>query len=211
MRRVILGCLAAGGLLVVGGCGSGAKTSSAALKPRLLPSSAVPGFVLQRTLDWSDPVDLVAQGVALPDSTRPSTAVKEFRDAHLEGASGEVIQKGAGLNATEIRIGVAKFSSTSDADKVRAWMHGQDLQQPCFSECAFTPRAMPLPGVPSSSAAIQTVVAHGLGSPTNYRAEFTIGQYLYWAWGQAGPSAKTQAQFKAGIELYYRHARQRQG
>src|SRR5207237_6995056 len=71
------------------GCGGGAnKVSSASLQPRLLPSSAVSaaGFGLQRTQDWSDPVNLIGEGLQLPQRTRPSEAVKEFTDAHMEGS-----------------------------------------------------------------------------------------------------------------------------
>ena len=69
-------------------CGGTSKVSSASLQPRLLPSSEVPGFGLQRTLDWSDPVNLVGEGLFLPQRTRPSSAVKEFTGAHLAGAAG---------------------------------------------------------------------------------------------------------------------------
>src|SRR5947207_1035825 len=96
------------------GCGGGGKkVSSASLQPRLLPSSEVSpfGFALQQTQDWSDPVNLIGEGLPLPQRTRPSEAVKEFTDAHFEGSAGEVLAKGAGFNETAIRVGVAKFAS----------------------------------------------------------------------------------------------------
>jgi hypothetical protein len=95
--------------------------------------------------------------------------VKEFQSAHLRGAAGEVLNRGVGLNVTEIHIGVAKFDSASDAAKVRSWMHGEDLQQPCFTQCVFSPRPVKLSGVPNS-AAVQTTTGSKPGSgPANYR------------------------------------------
>lgn len=206
----------------VAGCGGSSKVSSSSLRPRLLPASAVPGFGLERTLDWSDPVNLIGEGVQLPQVTHPTDAVKKFKDAHFEGAAGEVLRRGAGLNATEARLGVAKFKSADDALAVRSWMHSQDLQQPCFSECAFNPRAATVPGVPQLGFVIQTAsappgpppgapkppagarVATG-PNPANYLAEFTVGRYLYWIALGADSTAKTQVE--AGIKAYYAHAK----
>src|SRR5205823_10768123 len=103
-----------------------------------------------------------------------------------------------------------------------AWMHGQDLQQPCFSECAFSPTPLQLPGVPGSAAVVQTAAAPppppagarapvgaAPGSPpANYLAEFTIGPYLYWVWGQVDATPKNKTLFQEGLKLYYQHARQ---
>jgi hypothetical protein len=201
--------LAALSLAVVSGCGGGGKASASSLDSRLLPASSVPGFGLERRLDWSNPIDLVGEGVALPDITHPSAGVKEFQNAHLKGAAGEVLNRGAGLNASEIHIGVAKFGSASDAAKVRSWMHGQDLQQPCFTQCVFSPRPMKLSEVPNSSAVVQSTTGGNPGSgPANYHAEFTVGPYLYWVWFQGDASAKTKSRFQSGIGLYYQHAKQ---
>lgn len=196
-------------LALVTACGGGGKVSAKSLDPRLLPASAVPGFVLARRLDWSNPVDLVGEGVALAGFTHPSAGVTEFQSAHLKGAAGEVLSRGAGLNATEIHIGVAKFDSASDAAKARSWMHGQDLQQPCFTICAFRPQPMKLSGVPNSAAVVQTTTGGKPGSgPANYRAEFTVGPYLYWVWFPGDASAKTKSRFETGLGRYYRHAKQ---
>jgi hypothetical protein len=201
--------LAALSLALVSGCGGGGKVSATSLDPRLLAASSVPGFRLERTLDWSNPVNLVGEGVALPDITHPSAGVKEFQSAHLKGGAGEVLIRGGGLNASEIHIGVAKFDSTSDAAKVRSWMHGQDLQQPCFVVCAFKPQPMKLSGVPNSAAVVQTTAGGKPGSgPANYRAEFTVGPYLYWVWLPGDASAKTKSRFETGLGRYYRHAKQ---
>jgi hypothetical protein len=194
-------------ILLVSGCG-GSNVSATSLDPRLLPASSIPGFELERRLDWSNPVNLVGEGIALPETTHPSTGVKEFQDAHLKGAAGEVLKRGAGLNPTEIHVGVAKFGSDSDAARVRSWMHGQDLQQPCFGICAFSPLPMKLSGAPGSAAVVQTATAAPAPKPANYRAEFTVGPYLYWVWFQGDASAKTKNRFATGVGLYYQHAKQ---
>jgi hypothetical protein len=182
----------------------------------------VPGFGLQRTLDWSDPVNLVGEGLSLPQATHPSAAVKEFQDAHFEGAAGEVLANGAGLDATDVRLGVARFKAASDATEVRDWMHRQDLEQPCFTQCAYTTQPVMLPGIPSMRLVVQSTHVPALrlkikrlppgvappqprGGPANYLAEFTVGPYLYWAVLQADASAK--ARFEQGMKLYYAHAR----
>jgi hypothetical protein len=208
LRTCLLG-LAALSLALVTGCGGGGKVSATSLDPRLLPAASVPGFTVARRLDWSNPIDLVGEGVALPGITYPSAGVKEFQNAHVKGGAGEVLNRGVGLNATEVHVGVAKFDSASDATKVRSWMHGQDLQQPCFTECVFSPLPVKLSGVPNSAAVIQTTTGgKARRGPANYRAEFTVGPYLYWVWFQGDASAKTKDRFQAGLGRYYQHAKQ---
>jgi hypothetical protein len=71
MPRKCLLSLAALALALVSACGGGGKASASSLDPRLLPASSVPGFGLERRLDWSNPVNLVGEGVALPNITHP--------------------------------------------------------------------------------------------------------------------------------------------
>jgi hypothetical protein len=206
-RKCLLG-LATLSLALVSGCGGSGNVSASSLYPRLLPASSVPGFGAERRFDWTNPIDLVGEGVALPGVTHPSAGVDEFKNAHVKGAAGEVFSRGTGLNADEIHIGVAKFDSPSDAAKVRSWMHGQDLQQPCFTQCVFSPRPLKLSEVPNSSAVVQTTTGGKPGSgPANYRAEFTVGPYLYWVWFGGDASAKTKSRFEAGLGRYYEHAK----
>jgi hypothetical protein len=201
--------------LALAGCGGGGKVSSASLDSRLPAGSSVPGFSLQRRLDWSDPVNLVGEGLALPQVTHPSAAVKEFTDAHFRGAAGEVLSNGSGLDATDIRVGVAQFKSPADANQVRDWMHSQDLREPCFSQCAFTTQTVTLAGVPSLRFAVQSAhvprppkIPPGAppfrGGPANYLAEFTVGPYLYWIVLQGDQGAKSR--FEAGVRGYYAQA-----
>jgi hypothetical protein len=206
------------GIAMTGCGGSGGKVSSASLQPRLLPASQVPGFGLQRTLDWSDPVNLVGEGLALPQITHPSEAVKQFDNAHFKGAAGEILTSGAAFNETQATLGVAQFGSAADADRVRDWMHSQDLHQPCYGQCAFAPYPVALPGISTARFVVQSskapppppgaprgvkVVAR---APASYLAEFTIGAYLYWAVLHADSTAK--ARFEQGLRLYYAHAKQ---
>lgn len=220
------------GLLIVGvvmGCGSSSgRVSAASLTPRLLPPTSVPGFGLQRTLNWSDPVNLVGEGLALPQVTHPSAAVKTFKEAHLEGAAGEILVHGSGLEETVVQIGAAKFDSAADANKVRDWMHREDLTQPCFSQCIFSPAPTSIAGIPDLSMVVQSshvppppsspppgfklppgvkrpAVVPPARTPAGYFAEFTLGPYLYWAVLHADSSA--QPQFEAGVRQYYQHAR----
>ena len=202
--------LAAALVVVLGGCGGGggSNVSATSLEPRLLPASSLPGFNSVATLNWSNPIDLVGLGVALPEPTYPSAAVKEFQAAHLQGAAGEVLRRGSGVHQTDIVIGVAKFDSASDAAKAQSWMHVQDLQQPCFGACIYSPHGVKLAGAPGSSAVIQTLVRARPSDQANYRAEFTNGPYLYWAWFSGDSRAKTKNAFGAGIARYYQHAKQ---
>ena len=219
MRRQLLvgACLSVG--FAIAGCGGGgeSKVSSASLQGRLLPVSAVPGFGLQRTLDWSDPVNLVGEGLAVPQVTHPSAAVKVFDDAHLRGASGEVLTNGSAFNGTELIVGVARFKDATDATRVRDWMHSQDLHQPCFGQCIFAPGPVTVPGIPTLRFVVQSSKAPPpppgaprgarVGpAPANYLAEFTVGPYLYWATLHGDSTAK--ARFEQGLKLYYAHARQ---
>jgi hypothetical protein len=144
---VLAACAAAVGLGGLTGCGSDSKVSVSSLKPRLLPASLTPGFRVLRTLDWSDPVNLAGEGFFLPELAHPSDAVKEIRGAGFQGALGEQLNRG-GPTGDDIRTGVAKFKSAGGAGKVRDWMHREDLQQPCFAQCIFSPRNLVLPGIP---------------------------------------------------------------
>ena len=217
MRERLLAAASLAACVAIAGCGGGGKVSSASLEPRLLPAGSIPGFGVQRTLDWTNPVDLVGQGLALPQVTRPSVAVKEFNDRHLRGAAGRMFVGGSGFEETLLRTGVARFDSTADANAVRDWMHEQDLQQPCYGKCIFAPAPVAIAGIPNARFVEQT--SHAPAPPTpppgfpkgrhvfvapapaNYLAEFTVGPYLYWAVLQA--TSGNRARFEAGLKAYY--------
>ena len=211
------------GLVGLTGCGGGggSEVSASSLKPRLLPVSLTPGFHLLRILDWSDPVNLVGEGIFLPEATHPSAAVKEVRDADFRGASGEQLNRG-GPNGDDIRTGVVKFKSAGGAEKVRDWMHSEDLQQPCFAQCIYSPRNLAIPGIPGAQAVRQVPSAQqppgtpppgvklprvvpGGGPPIRYLTEFTIGDYLYFISTQGDAAAR--ARFVAGTQQYYKRVK----
>jgi hypothetical protein len=210
-------------IALLAGCGGGSdEVSSASLKPRLLPASALPGYGLERTFDWSDPVNLVGEGFFLPQTTHPTTAVKYLNDNGFEGAAGEVLTRGHGLDRSEVTVGVIKLKSADDANKLRDWMHGQDMQQPCFAECIFSPQTVPVPGAAPIKFVMQTAPApkppSGVKIPpgvklpaqaqegqANYKFEFTKGPYVYFASLQATPTAKAQVQ--AGAKAYFAQAK----
>src|SRR5947209_787674 len=217
MRTRVVAVAVLLGVAIAGCGGSGGGVSSASLKHRLFPASGVPGFRLQRVLDWSDPVNLVGEGLALPQTTRPSEGVKEFKDAHLRGATGEILTSGEAPSETQITVGVAQFASAADANRVRDWMHSQDLQQPCYGKCIFSPAPVSLAGVPSARVVVQSAkvpppppgAPRGVRigpAPANYLAEFTIGPNLYLAVLHADSTA--QSRFELGVKAYYAHARE---
>lgn len=155
----MLGLLITLGAVWLAGCGGGGSTSgdvsAASLAPRLLPAAALPGFRQQRTFDWRDPVDLIVEGLRLPEITRPSSAVKILNDAGFQGGAGERLTTGTPPDQGEVTVGVLKFKSPDGARQVRDWMHGQDLQQPCFAACIYTPRNLAIPAVPTATAVQQ--------------------------------------------------------
>jgi len=174
--------------------------------------SAVPGFRLQRTFDWADPVDLVGQGIRLPEITRPSSSVKVFKAAGMKGASGERLTQGKPPNEGVVTVGVAQFPSSRDARTVRDWMHAQDLMQPCFTSCIYNSRELRIPGVPNATAVQQTPntpapAGGGQGPPTHYLLEFTVGAFLYFANTDGTP--KDARNVVGATQLYYQHVRKR--
>jgi hypothetical protein len=211
----LLIALAAGGFAGCGGTGSSSDVSAASLTPRLLPASSLPGFRQQRRFDWSDPVNLVGEGVPLPEITQPSSGVKAFTDAGFRGAAGERLARGTPPDESDVTVGVVKLKSPDGARQVRDWMHGQDLQQPCFTACSYTPRNLRIPGVPTATAVQQVpnippppgggtgpsprIV--GQGPPTHYRVEFTVGPYLYFASTDGSP--KDARAVVTATQLYY--------
>ena len=221
-RPAAAALFAVAGASLAFGCGT-STVSSASLDSRLAPESVAQGFHVERTLDWSNPVNLVGEGFKLPEATHPSEGVSEVNASGFEGAAGEQLNVGGPLGQT-ITTGVIKVSSAADATKLRDWMHAQDLQQPCFAQCVFSPSNLPAPGVPGAVAVEQLpppapspppavrqaaarahrpVVVAGPGGqsgpPTTYLTEFTIGKYLYFAWTQGG----TPPQFLHGLRTYY--------
>jgi hypothetical protein len=199
------------------GCGgSGGKVSASSLKGRLMPASFVTGFSLQRTFDWKDPVNLLGEGLLLPEATRPADALAKVRKAGFKGGTGERLTRGRPPDEDDLTVGVLKLASASKATALRDYLHGQDLQQPCYTACVFSPNAISVRGVPSAMAVAQKPtrlpkpppgarVLPGQGPPTRYFIEFTVGPYLYFSNVQ-GP-ASAQKRFVATTKRYYDRVR----
>jgi hypothetical protein len=223
---LVAGACAIAALAGLTGCGTKSNVSVASLKPLLFPASFAPGFHLLRTLDWSDPVNLVGEGIFLPEATHPSQAVKEIRSAGFRGSAGEVLNRG-GATGDEVRAGVIKFKSDSGAVKVRDWMHSEDLQQPCFAQCIFSPLNLAIPRIPGARAVRQVPMGAAggpppgiklppgvkppngavaaAGPPTRYLVEFTVGPYLYFARTEGGAGAR--ARFVKASQRYYQRVK----
>ncbi len=204
--------LVVGGLAACGGDDGSDKVSAASLKNRLLPASALPGFRQQRTFDWGDPVNLVGEGLLLPEATHPSSGVKMFEDAGFEGAVGERLTIGTPPDLGEVTVGVVKLASADGARQAREWMHAQDLHQPCYEACIFSPRELPISSVPTATA-VQQVPNSGApkegGPPTHYFVEFTEGPYLYFS--NTDGSREDARRVIAATQLYYKHVRKLSG
>jgi len=218
LRRAAPGALlglATSALLAACGGSSGGKVSAASLDSRLLPPSFIPGYQRQRTFDWSDPVNLVGEGFRLPEATHPSTAVKAVEKAGLSGAAGERLTQGGPLNQAEGTIGVIKLRSAGGATRLRDFLHRQDLQQPCFTACIYSPRNLPVAGVPTAAGVEQVPhapplprgarVAPGQGPPVNYLIEFTVGPYVYF--GSVPGSLSDARNVVATTKRYYERVR----
>ena len=211
-RRTALGAaIAIIGLAACGGGGSSGKVPARTLTPRLAPPSLVRDHRLQRRFDWSNPVDLVGEGIVLPETTPPSRAVDVLQRAGFEGSAGERLARGLPPNEDDVTIGVVKLASPAAARRTRDWMHVEDSKQPCFAACVFSPRQLPIPGAPSARAVRQVPTRAGSSRatanralPTHYLMEFTVGPYLYFA--HLDDSRRDAPGVIAATELYYRRA-----
>jgi hypothetical protein len=211
----LAGLAVAGVLAACGGGGGGGKVSASSLDSRLIPPSLLPSYQRQRTFDWSDPVNLVGEGFRLPEATHPSAAVKVLDKEGLKGATGQRLTQGRPPTEGQATNGVLKLGSAGGATRVRDFLHRQDLQQPCFSACIYSPKDLPVPGVPSAVGVQQIPnvppppgggkVAPGQGPPVHYFVEFTVGPYLYF--GNADGSRSDARRVVALTQRYYQRVK----
>jgi hypothetical protein len=231
--------LATASLLAAAGCGgSDDGTSPASLKSRLLPASAVPSagtqarprvigpiprgvppppslptsggrFTVERYFGWKDPIDVVAEGISIPQATRPSEAVDVVKKAGFDAGAGELLtQKGIG---PQLQLDALKFKSTGGAGDVRDYLHEQDLKQPCFKACSENVSDLKLNGISGAKAARQVPLRK---LPPNapppfdhYVVEFTVGPYLYVGSINGGPREIRQRLFEQGAKAFYDHVK----
>ena len=192
----------------VAGCGGGGPDDelSRTLLKRLPASDSVEGFVEQRTFDWGDPVNLIGEGLHLPEATRPSDAVAAFHDAGIVAGAGKRLSQGLAPNVNYVTIGVIKLGSADKAKKLQRWIHRQDLQPPCFDDCLYSPKDLPVPGVPHVTAVQQVPGSPAdFGPPVHFLAEFVVGPYLYFASSDGSPEDASDV--VAGLQDFYKTVR----
>jgi hypothetical protein len=102
------------------------------------------------------------------------------------------------------------MKSPDAAAETRDWMHAQDLRQPCFTACIFSPRMLGIAGVPTATAVQQVPNipprrGGGQGPPTHYLVEFTVGPYLYFA--NSDGSRSDARNVVAATQRYYQQVR----
>ena len=189
---------------VAAGCGGGDdEPSTADLQAQLPPASKFVGYKLHREFDWKDPIDFVVQGVPLPQSTDPSTAVKVMKDAGFDGAAGEELAR----EDTNVGVFVARFGSDDDARDVQSYLYKEGLKLPCYRSCSETPGDLAVSEIPGAKG-IQQVPAKSppADAPppfTAYGVAFTVGDRLYFV-GNSGPpgSIESSTVIDTAQELY---------
>jgi hypothetical protein len=164
---------------------------------------------VERYFAWKDPIDVVAQGFSLPEATAPSQGVDVVKKAGFDAGAGEVLTSGAA--GPRLVVDAIKFKSAAGANKVRDWLHGQDLIQPCFSVCSESVSNLNLASVPGSRAAKQVPLAKlPRNSPEpfdHYAVEFSNGPYLYVGDIHGGPGTISPKVFEKGAKAYYDHVK----
>jgi hypothetical protein len=177
---------------------------------RVIPPPASGGrFKVERYFAWKNPIDVVTQGFGLPEATAPSEAVDVVKKAGFDAGAGEVLTNGP--TGPRVVIDAIKFKSASGASKIRDWLHGQDLIQPCFAACSENVSNLNLAGIPGSRAAKQVPLSK---PPRNapppfdrYATEFAMGSYLYVADVNGGPGEVSPRLFEKGAKAYYDYVR----
>src|SRR4051812_27306386 len=169
--------------------------SSSDVKARLLPPAQLKPLTQERAFLWENAIDFVGQGVTLPEGTPPSEAVEAVEDAGFSVGAGQQL---ASEGAPVARISVAKFDSTDGATEAQNYLHGQDMQHPCFKSCSVDTHAFTIKGIPGSKGVRQS--PNGIEPPPGSQpferdlTEFTIGEYLYLVEADGDPGSIPMAQ-----------------
>jgi hypothetical protein len=96
---------------------------------------------------------------------------------------------------------------------LKAFLHQQDLQQPCYTACTVNPRELTISGIPGATAVEQVPIKGKLppnaGPPFEaFAVEFTIGSDLFYGYVQGDPGDTPPARFEQGAALVYKYASQ---
>jgi len=215
VRRVVACALVLFATAGAAGCGDDdddGGASAADLKKQLLPASQIPGYKVQRTLEWDDSVDAVVEGLFLPEETPPSRAVDVYEEAGFEAGAGErlVVKKGSPFEGPQATVEVVAFGSDEDARDALDFVHGEDLKQPCFAVCSVNPSEMAVDGIPGAKGAkLLPLKKPPPNAPPPFEAygvEFTIGPRLYVVSAGGGPNqVKADLVLDAARQLYARN------
>jgi hypothetical protein len=173
------------------------------------PPASGTRFKVERYFEWKNPIDVVAQGFALPEVTAPSQGVDVLKKADFDAGAGEVLTTGGA--GPRLVVDALEFKSAKGATNVRDWLHGQDLMQPCFSTCSESVSNLNLADIPGSRAAKQVPLRK---LPPNapppfdhYAVEFSMGPYLYVGHISDGPGMGSPRLFAKGAKAYYDHVK----
>ncbi len=184
--------------------------SPESLEGLLPPASQLGPLNLQATLTWDNAIDLVVQGVVLPEATAPSDAVAQIEDAGFVAGAGEILMPrgdGSPVNAT-----VAAFDSTEGVAQAQEYLHTQDLEQPCAAACAVSPVELPIKDIPDATAVhhvpVEGELPPGVHPFEGFAIEFPIGENLFYASASAGPGEIPVSTFERGAANFYRYAKQ---
>jgi hypothetical protein len=191
------------------GCGGDddETVSPASLQERLLPESELKELRLEveRTFEWDNPIDVVVEGLVLPEATPPSEAVELIDDAGFEAGAGQHLAGGGGS------ITVIQFDSADGAEEVRDWLHERDLEQPCFAACVVTPEEFAIEGIPGAEAVHHEPAQAPppeAGPPFEaHKVVFTLGSFLYAGEAAGPPPDINAADFTAGAQAVYEHVK----
>jgi hypothetical protein len=197
------------GVAAVSGCGGDdGSTDPAALKDRLPSPATFPGFTLERTLTWDNPIDLVAGAIPLPQSTQLSVAVKALEDAGFEAGAGQELFKGE--HEARLAVKAMKFDSDDGAREGLDYVEKEGLKQPCLGACSEVGSKFAVPDIPGARGVQQLPVRNPpRGAPPPFYAYgvgFTVGPYLYLVNGEGDPGAIKKGQVVAAARALYRRA-----
>ena len=157
-----------------GGCGDNGekKVSAGELKSRLLPPSQVHGFTLYRPFEWDNSIDLVVQGIPMPEATPPSDGVHAADDAGFEVGAAEELR--TLKQPPGITIEALKLKSHKGAERLLDFVHNEGLKLPCYASCGELPSDMPVPGIPGAQG-IQQVPQPDSPSDTSPFVAYGVG------------------------------------
>jgi hypothetical protein len=199
--------LALAALPLLWGCASEVdrKATPDELRSVLIRASSVPGFRLQRTLLWDKPVDVVFEGLRLPESTHRSHVARFLEKQGFQAGAGQWLTDDRGAL---LRVAAIELGSISGARNLHGYVHQEALEQPCWGVCGERASGFTVPGMPGSSGVRQLPLADRLPIDprpfTAYQIAFTRWKRLYLVVAVGPPGMSRDAAVAAAGALYRR-------